>query len=137
MTPASMSAVQVALLMAKRVNFRQPIAILTPYIDCSVTALCHMAAMLQIIAYNKIDVPDSGDYWEFVREYLVDEEGIPAHHVLPLSAVTGRGVREAVAAVREVLDELGPAEVQAETNALNLTSVPRRFNVEVRDGGCA
>jgi hypothetical protein len=24
-----------------------------------------------VIAYNKIDVPDSGDYWEFVREYLV------------------------------------------------------------------
>jgi hypothetical protein len=24
-----------------------------------------------VIAYNKIDLPDSGDYWEFVREYLV------------------------------------------------------------------
>lgn len=21
----------------------------------------------QVVAYNKIDVPDSGDYWEFVR----------------------------------------------------------------------
>jgi hypothetical protein len=27
--------------------------------------------LLQVIAYNKIDVPDSGDYWEFVQEYLV------------------------------------------------------------------
>lgn len=24
----------------------------------------------QVIAYNKVDVPDSGDYWEFVKEYL-------------------------------------------------------------------
>jgi hypothetical protein len=25
---------------------------------------------LQVIAYNKVDLPDSGDYWEFVKEYL-------------------------------------------------------------------
>lgn len=25
----------------------------------------------QVIAYNKIDLPDSGDYWEFVQEYLL------------------------------------------------------------------
>jgi len=31
--------------------------------------------------------------------------------VFPISAITGRGVREVVAAVRTVLDELGPAEV--------------------------
>jgi hypothetical protein len=30
--------------------------------------------LLQVIAYNKIDLPDSGDYWEFVREYLVVSE---------------------------------------------------------------
>jgi hypothetical protein len=23
-----------------------------------------------VIAYNKVDLPDSGDYWDFVREYL-------------------------------------------------------------------
>ncbi|KAF6255524.1 P-loop containing nucleoside triphosphate hydrolase protein [Scenedesmus sp. NREL 46B-D3] len=86
----------------------------------------------QVIAYNKIDLPDSGDYWEFVREYLVDEEGIDPRRVFPISAVTGRGVREAVGAVRGVLDELGPAEVAPETNALNLTSVPRRFAPEAR-----
>lgn len=65
------------------------------------------------------------------RTLLQDEEGIPADRVLPISAVTGRGVREVVSAVREVLDELGPAEVEPETNALNLTQVPRRFNPEV------
>lgn len=86
----------------------------------------------QVIAYNKVDLPDSGDYWEFVREYLVDEEGIDPQRLFPISAITGRGVREVVAAVRGVLDELGPAEVAPETNALNLTKVPRRFAPEVR-----
>jgi hypothetical protein len=66
-----------------------------------------------------------------------DEEGIDPSRVFPISAVTGRGVREVVAAVRSVLDELGPAEVVPETNALNLTSVPRRFAPEVNMLCCA
>ncbi|KAF8065613.1 OBGC1 [Scenedesmus sp. PABB004] len=86
----------------------------------------------QVVAYNKVDLPDSGDYWEFVREYLVDEEGVPPERLFPISALTGRGVREVVAGVRGVLDELGPARVAPETNALNLTSVPRRFAPEAR-----
>jgi GTP-binding protein len=64
---------------------------------------------------------------------LQDEEGIDPQRVFPISAVTGRGVRELVGAVRGVLDELGPAEVAPETNALNLTRVPRRFTPEVCD----
>lgn len=24
----------------------------------------------QVIAYNKVDLPDSGDYWDIVKEYL-------------------------------------------------------------------
>jgi hypothetical protein len=63
---------------------------------------------------------------------LQDEEGVPEDRLFPISAVTGRGVREAVSAVRGVLDELGPAEVAPETDALNITEVPRRFAPEVR-----
>jgi hypothetical protein len=62
-----------------------------------------------------------------------DEEGIDPQRLFPISAVTGRGVRKLVGAVHGVLDELGPAEVAPETNALNLTSVPRRFAPEVRE----
>jgi hypothetical protein len=64
--------------------------------------------------------------------WLQDEEGVPEDRMFPISAVTGRGVREAVTAVRSVLDELGPAEVAPETDALNITEVPRRFAPEVR-----
>lgn len=66
---------------------------------------------------------------------LQDEEGVPEERLFPISAVTGRGVREAVTAVRSVLDELGPQEVAPETDALNITAVPRRFAPEVRAGG--
>ena len=198
--------------------------------DASCVCMCVCVCFVcQVIAYNKIDLPDSGDYWEFVKEYLrvsyawrgggassrvggtmwhaqhvnagndkpalctgcqaskplastcprahvsglvflvpappnacpllmimlhttppctalpftrpphppttllpQDEEGVPEDRLFPISAVTGRGVREAVSAVRGVLDELGPAEVAPETDALNITEVPRRFAPEVR-----
>jgi hypothetical protein len=63
-----------------------------------------------------------------------DEEGLPEDALFPISAATGRGVREVVHAVRRVLAELGPvsAEAAAEVEALNLTEVPRRFAPEVR-----
>eukprot|EP00879_Flechtneria_rotunda_P001326 GHRR01001476.1.p1 GENE.GHRR01001476.1~~GHRR01001476.1.p1 ORF type:complete len:621 (+),score=182.90 GHRR01001476.1:200-2062(+) len=86
----------------------------------------------QVIAYNKVDLPDSRDYWELVQEYLRDEEGIAPDHSLPISAITGRGVRNLVLAVRRELAALGPAEVQPETMALNVTKVPRHFAPEAR-----
>lgn len=30
------------------------------------------APPVQLVAYNKVDLPDSGDYWEFVKDYLVE-----------------------------------------------------------------
>ena len=37
-------------------------------------ALC--VPLLQVVAYNKMDVPDSSDYWEDVREQLA-AAGVP------------------------------------------------------------
>lgn len=45
----------------------------------------------QIIAYNKMDVPDSSDYFDLVSEYLVSN-GYPPP--MPVSAATGRGVTD-------------------------------------------
>ncbi|KAG2448709.1 hypothetical protein HYH02_006065 [Chlamydomonas schloesseri] len=80
----------------------------------------------QIVAYNKVDIPDSGDFWEMVREQLTAELGVPADKIFPISAATGQGVIELVRAVRGVLDELGPQQLTYETNALNQTAVQRR-----------
>jgi GTPase involved in cell partitioning and DNA repair len=45
-----------------------------------------------LVAYNKIDLPDSGDYVEDVAELLLESCSVPLSVVLPVSAVTGEGV---------------------------------------------
>lgn len=63
-----------------------------------------------MVAYNKIDVPDSGDYADEVREYLMSE-GIASEDIFPVSAATGKGVTALVRRVRAVLDAL-PVEAR-------------------------
>lgn len=59
----------------------------------------------QVVAYNKIDLPDSGDYIDEVREFLLGE-GVPLEDIFAISAATGKGVKDLVRRVRVVLDEL-------------------------------
>lgn len=47
---------------------------------------------LQIIAYNKTDVPESREFWEDVREGLI-ARGANPDRIMAISAVTGSGVR--------------------------------------------
>ncbi len=68
-------------------------------------------ARMQVVAYNKIDVPDSGDYIDEVREFLLGE-GVPPEDIFAISAATGQGVRDLVRRVRDVLDTL-PVEVRS------------------------
>ena len=67
--------------------------------------------MLQVIAYNKIDLPDSGDYIDEVREFLLGN-GLAEEDVHAISAVTGQGVLGIVRRARQVLDQM-PAEVSS------------------------
>ncbi|EFJ44248.1 hypothetical protein VOLCADRAFT_65003 [Volvox carteri f. nagariensis] len=85
----------------------------------------------QIVAYNKIDTPDSGDFWELVADQLTNEYGVAPDRLFPISAATGQGVTALVRAVRAVLDELGPATLSYETNALNQTALPARRDVRI------
>ena len=71
--------------------------------------------VLQVIAYNKIDVPDSGDYIEEVREFLLGR-GLAPEDVHAMSAVTGQGVLGVVRRARELLDQL-PSEVSTDLPA--------------------
>ena len=64
----------------------------------------------QVVAYNKMDVPDASDYWPDMRELLINEEGIQPEDCLAISAVAGHGTTELVRRVRARLDEL-PAQV--------------------------
>jgi hypothetical protein len=66
-------------------------------------------ACLQVVAYNKIDVPDSGDFADVMREELM-AEGVAESDIFPISAATGQGVLDLVRRVRALLDEMGPAK---------------------------
>ena len=39
-----------------------------------------LAAKPQLVAYNKMDVPDSSDYWDIVQDFLL-QEVLPAAHM--------------------------------------------------------
>ena len=75
------------------------------------TALTGVPSLLQVVAYNKMDVPESSDYWDDVRQFL-GEAGVAPDDVLATSAATAQGVTDMVRRVRRVLDAL-PAEVRA------------------------
>ena len=66
--------------------------------------------MVQVVAYNKMDVPDASDYWPDMRE-LLQQEGVDAEDIVSVSAVSGQGVPELVRRVRARLEEL-PNEVR-------------------------
>ena len=66
-----------------------------------------LAALPQVVAYNKVDLPDSADYFEDVRAQLAEEaHGVHPDDVIAVSAATGTGVPELVRRVRALLDEL-------------------------------
>ena len=64
---------------------------------------------LQIVAYNKMDIPDSSDYWQDIQNSL-EAAGVPLDQMCAMSAATGQGVIDLVKLVHTALDEL-PTEV--------------------------
>ena len=69
-----------------------------------------LAALPQVVAYNKVDLPDSADYLEDVRSHLAEAHGVHPDDVIAVSAATGTGVPELVRRVRALLDELAEEE---------------------------
>ena len=69
-----------------------------------------LAGKPQVVAYNKMDVPDSSDYWDEIRAGL-RERGVMDEDILAMSAVAQVGVSEVV---RRVLDDLPVEDETAE-----------------------
>ena len=69
-----------------------------------------LAALPQVVAYNKVDLPDSADYLDDVRAHLAESHGVHPDDVIAVSAATGTGVPELVRRVRMLLDELAEEE---------------------------
>ena len=57
------------------------------------------------MAYNKMDLPDSADYADDVREFL-RQQGVEDKNIVAISAATGLGVLDVVRRVRVLLDEM-------------------------------
>lgn len=80
-----------------------------------------------MVAYNKIDLPDSGDYIDEVREFLLGK-GVPLEDIFAISAATGRGVRDLVRRVRAVLDALPVVVRPSQRPKVRKVSVPQLCN---------
>ena len=61
-----------------------------------------LAVKPQIVVYNKMDCPDSSDYWDEIQDHFKGL-GVP---VYSMSAIAGTGIKEVVRAVRKKLEEL-------------------------------
>ncbi len=66
----------------------------------------HIAALPQLVALNKIDLPDSEVFLPVCQQYF-GERQIPAY---PISAVTSAGLTQLVRGLAEKLEELGPRQ---------------------------
>jgi GTP-binding protein len=89
-----------------------------------------LAAKPALVAYNKVDLPDSADYEGEVREGLA-ARGVAPADVLAVSAATGRGAAELVRAVRALLDAL-PAEEPRAAEAAPPAAAPSAPGGDVR-----
>lgn len=103
-----------------------------------------LATKPQVVAYNKMDVPDSSDYWDEIKQGLKDR-GVDDDNILAISAVAQVGVTEVVRRVRKVLDDL-PDEEDIEEAVITSGEVEREasrradarigeFSIEAKLGG--
>ena len=74
----------------------------------------------QIVAYNKMDVSESADYWPDIQQSLV-LAGVSQHLMCPISAVSGHGVLDLIRMVHSALDQL-PSQVSASFNSSIMSS---------------
>jgi GTP-binding protein len=65
-----------------------------------------LAAKPQVVAFNKMDMPDAQSLWPLVRDEL-QERG---YEVLAISGLAHQGTRELLYRVAQILDELPPVE---------------------------
>jgi GTP-binding protein len=65
-----------------------------------------LAAKPQIVAFNKMDMPDAQSLWPLVRDELRER----GYEVLAISGLAHQGTRELLYRVVQILDELPPVE---------------------------
>ncbi|NDJ76843.1 MAG: GTPase ObgE [Chloroflexi bacterium] len=94
----------------------------------------HLGTKPQIVALNKMDLPQAEEYWPLVREELVKL----GYEPMAISAVTQRNVRDLINRAVQALDELPEEEAPAvaEIPVYELDEDPLAFTVSrTPDGG--
>lgn len=79
--------------------------------------------VMQVVVYNKMDLPDSADYWEDIRNALVDTRGVLPEACMAISAVTGQGTQQLVRKLHALLDAL-PPQVHLLTRSITACNEP-------------
>ncbi len=88
-----------------------------------------LAGRTQVIAANKMDLPGSEQNLARLRDKLGDK-----YEIYPVSAVTGRGVRELVRRIYELLQQIPTAPVPVEGEAEVVHRAEPRFVISKEDG---
>lgn len=81
----------------------------------------------QIVAFNKIDVPEAREKWQRVSERL-EEVGVEA---FPISAATGEGTRELIGRLTALLDEIEAERVPDLEEGLKVYRLEPGANEEI------
>ncbi len=87
-------------------------------------------AKLQIVGFNKMDLPDAQERWPEVKQSL-GQRGVEA---LAVSAVANEGVRELLFAAVRKLAEPAPAEIEEPVPVITLTE-DESFTIKHTAGG--
>ncbi len=102
-------------------QIRQELALFDPY----------LAAKPEVVVLNKLDLPDVQAQWETWRRAFAAQET----ELFPISAATGRGVKDVLRRVSALLDALPPQEQPTEGIAI-FEGPPKEepFEIVHRDG---
>jgi GTP-binding protein len=85
-----------------------------------------LAEKPQIIALNKIDIPQVSERWPDIKSQLMDE----GKHPYAISAATGENVRQVLYKAVQLLAELPPREAPEEIPLYRMEDDPREYRIE-------
>jgi GTP-binding protein len=89
-----------------------------------------LARKPQVVAFNKIDLPEVESRWEEIKTRLKQQGADVFADPLPISALTGSNVRQLILTTARLLAELPPPSKAAAVPVYRFESDPRQFSVK-------
>jgi GTP-binding protein len=95
----------------------------------------HLAKKPQVVAFNKMDLPDVQNRWPGIAKELKRLGLIGEEQPLAISAATGLNIRELLYRAAESLKEAPPVEEPEVMPVYRLESDPQQFSISHEDDG--